>query len=118
MTNEEKENLLYSIGMNGIGAYGTIRRFIKFSLLFWKNRNIDPDYAAEWASRFAKNEEYIRADFDTRKLLIESDGIRTALKIMTGQYKALDWSEGGIENQRIILKQLNKELEAAKAASP
>jgi len=91
---------------NYLSLYQT-QRFVEFAKL-WKGGNeSDATYLSEWASRFRKSCEYVMADDETRKLLIQVDG-KLAPYICESQYRRLDWCDESVENQvksiRVLMK--------------
>jgi len=91
---------------NWLSLYQT-QRFIEFAKI-WKNGNeSDMGYLSEWASRFRKQCEYVMADNETRKLLIQVDG-KLAPYVCEGQYRRIDWCDESVEEQvksiRVLMK--------------
>jgi hypothetical protein len=91
---------------NWLSLYQT-QRFVEFAKL-WKNgEEKDTDYLSEWASRFRKNCEYVMADNETRKLLIQVDG-KLAPYVCESQYRRIDWCDESVEEQvkgiRVLMK--------------
>jgi len=74
------------------------QRFCDFIKL-WKNgKETDVDYIDEWASRFRKHCEYVRADNDTRRLLVKVDGLN-AINICKEQYELIGWCNESIAKE-------------------
>ena len=73
-------------------------RFCNFIKLWRDEREMDVDYMDEWASRFRKQSEYVRADNHTRTFLVKVDGV-DAIDMCKNQYKLLGWSDKGIAGE-------------------
>lgn len=52
----------------------------------------------EWASRFRKHSEYVRADNNTRKLLVKVDGLKS-IDICKEQYELIGWCDKSIADE-------------------
>jgi hypothetical protein len=70
--------------------------FIKLWTSEWGEMDID--YIDEWASRFRKHSEYVRADNHTRKLLVKVDGLN-AINICKEQYELIGWCNESIAKE-------------------
>ena len=83
-----------------IGTTNKIR-FVEFGSLFWggQGKGMDTDYVETWARRFNNDNEYIYADKERTHMLIKVDGMVSARKRFTDQYKSAAWTAKGIEEQ-------------------
>ncbi len=76
-------------------------RFKVFAIHFWGNRKtIDSDYIGEWVKRFNRGEEYIYADSERAKILIDRvDGITKARTRAKRQFTEAGWNKEYIEKR-------------------
>lgn len=74
------------------------QRFCDFIKLWREEQEMDSDYIDEWASRFRKRCEYVRADNNTRKFLVKVDGLN-AINICKEQYELLEWCNKSVANE-------------------
>ena len=76
-------------------------RFKIFAKHFWGSRDyVDFLYVMDWIKRFNRGDEYIYADSERTKILVDKvDGITKARVRARKQFEAAGWSKAYIEKQ-------------------